>query len=64
MTKKLEDLIPRPKKRTKSVYTMLRFDRRMDLLEHVVARCKELKCSKNAFLLALIEMDREDSNGK
>lgn len=64
--KKLEDFIsPRkPKKTAKSIYIMVRLDKRQDLLEWIQNRCKELGCSKNAYFLALIDLDKELTSGR
>ncbi len=61
MKKKLQDFIPNTAS-TKSVYTMVKFGKRKDLLTHMVKRVGELKTSKNAYILALIEQDKEHEN--
>lgn len=63
MSKKLEDFVAKrkPRKADKSIYTMVRLDKRQDLLEWILKRCKELNCSKNAYFLGLVDLDKEQS---
>lgn len=61
-TKKLESYLPTERPRAKNpIYTMVRFDNRLDLLRYVVQRVASLKTSKNAYILALIEKDMNDN---
>lgn len=60
--KKLEEYLPKGKPKAKHpIYTMVRFDNRLDLLKHVVQRVAKLKTSKNAYVLALIAKDMEEN---
>jgi len=60
----LEAFLPKESKAAKSFYTMVKFNNRPDLLEFMVNRVKRLGTSKNAYVLALIELDMEVTRDK
>lgn len=62
--KRIEDLILKSRPCKKPIYTMIRFEKRMDLLTFLEHRIRSLSTSKNAYLLALIEQDMEHTNEK
>jgi thymidylate synthase len=62
--KRLEDVIQKKRSRKiKPTHIMVRFDAKArELHEHVVKRSKELGVSMNAYMVALVQLDKENQN--
>lgn len=60
----LEFFLPKKKRapRGKPLYTMVRFDKRPDLLEHLLKRVEALGTDKQNFMIALLAKDKEEQS--